>query len=349
MGVLLALAVALWLLGAVMKVSRGARWAMIGALYLAVLGVQVLMPEGHALRTAIGGTPQGWFALGLVAALVVAYRLALGALRRRAAPPAQAGTPKGPLSPTELDRYARHIVLREVGGPGQRKLKEAKVLVVGAGGLGSPALLYLGAAGVGTLGVVDDDIVSASNLQRQVIHTDARIGMPKVFSAQAALSAQNPFVEVRPYHRRLDAETAEALFAEYDLVLDGSDNFDTRDMVNRAAVRTATPLVAGAIAQWEGQVSLYDPAHGTPCYACIFPQAPAPGLAPSCAEAGVIGALPGIIGSMMAMEAIKHITGAGQTLAGRMAVHDALYSESRVIALKRRADCPVCGGTGKAA
>ena len=197
----------------------------------------------------------------------------------------------------ELNRYARHIVLRELGGGGQRKLKEAKVLVIGAGGLGSPALLYLAAAGVGTIGVIDDDSVDGSNLQRQIIHRDQDIDTPKVFSAQAAMQALNPFVTVKPYHRRLTADLAAKLFAEYDLILDGSDNFDTRYLANRAAVATGKPLISGAITQWEGQISLYHPASGAPCFECLFPSRPAEGLAPSCAEAGVIAPLPGIIGS----------------------------------------------------
>jgi molybdopterin/thiamine biosynthesis adenylyltransferase len=243
-----------------------------------------------------------------------------------------------------LRRQARHITLREIGGPGQKRISAAKVLVVGAGGLGSPALQYLAAAGVGTIGVIDDDAVEVTNLQRQVIHTDDRIGMPKVFSAEIAMKAQNPAVEVRPYNRRLEPDIAEALFADYDLVLDGTDNFETRYLVNRAAFAAGKPLVAAALSQWEGQISVYAPREGTPCYACIFPQAPAPGLAPSCAEAGVLGPLPGVVGAMMAVEAVKEITGAGESLRGRMLIYDALHAEARVIALKKRAGCAVCGG-----
>lgn len=215
---------------------------------------------------------------------------------------------------------------------------------MGAGGLGSPALLYLAAAGVGTIGVIDDDTVSNSNLQRQVIHTDARIGMPKVFSAEVAMTALNPHIAVRPYNRRLTGAEAAALFAEYDLILDGSDSFDTRYMVNDAAVAAKKPLISAAITQWEGQISLYDPAGGAPCYACIFPERPADGLAPACAVAGVMGALPGVVGAMMAVEAIKEITGAGEGLRGRMLIYDALYGESRQIGLKRSPSCAVCGG-----
>jgi len=217
------------------------------------------------------------------------------------------------------------------------------VLVVGAGGLGSPALLYLAAAGVGRIGVIDADVVEATNLQRQVIHADARIGQPKVFSAEAAMKAVNPYVDVRPYNRRLTPEVAETLVAEYDVVLDGTDNFDTRYAVNAACVAAGVPLVSGALTQWEGQLSVFHPASGAPCYRCIFPEAPAAGLAPSCAEAGVLGPLPGVVGSMMAVEAVKHITGAGQGLVGSMMIYDALWGETRTIGVKRREGCETCG------
>jgi len=191
--------------------------------------------------------------------------------------------------------------------------------------------------------VIDDDLVENSNLQRQVIHRFDDIGMPKVRSAQKAMKLQNPDVEIRPYHRRLTQEIAAELIAVYDLILDGTDNFDTRYLVNRVATELGKPLISGALSQWEGQLSVFDPARGAPCYQCIFPQAPAPGLAPSCAEAGVIGPLPGVIGAMMALEAIKLITGAGTGLRGEMLIYDALFGETRKIRLKRRDDCPVCG------
>jgi molybdopterin/thiamine biosynthesis adenylyltransferase len=285
-----------------------------------------------------------WTVFGLIGVAAMVYGEGVRRLRQRGrldpVPPQASGT----FREAELDRYARHIILREIGGPGQKRLKAAKVLVVGAGGLGSPALLYLAAAGVGVIGVIDDDVVEGSNLQRQVIHTDGRIGMPKVFSAEVAMTALNPFIEVRPYHRKLTEENAAALVGEYDLVLDGTDNFDTRYLVNRACVTAGVPLISGAITQWEGQVSLFDPAKGGPCYACVFPVRPAPGLVPTCAEAGVAAPLPGIIGGVMAMEAVKWITGAGEGLAGRLMIHDALYAETRVIGVKRRPDCEVCGG-----
>lgn len=316
----------------------------LATIWLATVLVHGLLPEAHPLPRALGGTFEGWMAPGIVFLVAVFYLDLLRAARRTAEGKPVGAAPRGEgFSPGELDRYARHIVLREIGGMGQRRMKEAKVLVVGAGGLGSPALLYLTAAGIGTIGIVDDDVVSNSNLQRQVIHSDARIGMPKVFSAQAAMKALNPYVEVRAYNRRLTAKDATALFADYDLILDGTDNFDTRYLVNEAAVAARKPLISAAITQWEGQIGLYDPAHDGPCYACVFPERPAPGLAPSCAEAGVMGALPGVVGSMMAVEAIKAVTGAGETLKGRLMIYDALYADARQFTVKRDPGCKVCG------
>ncbi|MBT25011.1 HesA/MoeB/ThiF family protein [Thalassobius sp. S69A] len=350
MALVLTLAAVLWGIGVVMGAPIRVRMVMLAVLWAAVVALHLVFPDGHALRLATGGQAAPWLIFGGVSGLVLLYRAGLRWLRGRAARMggAQCRHPKerGAFSETELNRYARHIVLREIGGKGQKRLKNAKVLVIGAGGLGSPVLLYLAAAGVGVIGVIDDDEVDNSNLQRQVIHPDAAIGMPKVFSAQKAMEAQNPFVQVRPYHRRLTAELARDLFAEYDLILDGTDNFATRYLANEAAVHAGKPLISGALSQWEGQLSVFDPAQAGPCYQCVFPQAPAPGLAPSCAEAGVIGPLPGVIGTMMAVEAVKLITGAGALLRGEMLIYDALWGETRKITLKKRTDCPVCGETG---
>jgi molybdopterin/thiamine biosynthesis adenylyltransferase len=350
MGLVLVIAGAIWGLGWAMKAPVRARLTLLGVLFLAVIALQLVLPDGHLLRDATGGSAAPWLMLAGLAALVLAYRQGLRVLRARAdqaAAARRAAAPDaatGPFSEVELERYARHITLREIGGTGQRKLKAAKVLVVGAGGLGSPALLYLAAAGVGRIGIIDHDDVDLSNLQRQIIHTDAAQGMPKVFSAQERMVALNPHVDIRPYHRELSAEIAPDLFADYDLILDGTDSFATRELINRAAFAAATPVVSGAISAWEGQVTVFDPAQGAPCMACIFPQAPAPGQAATCSQTGVIGALPGIIGSLMAAEAIKHIAGAGDGLRGRMLIFDALYADTRVIAVKRNPDCAVCGG-----
>jgi molybdopterin/thiamine biosynthesis adenylyltransferase len=242
----------------------------------------------------------------------------------------------------EIERYARHIVLHEIGGHGQQKLTAARVLVVGAGGLGAPAILYLAAAGVGTLGIVDDDEVSLSNLQRQVIHTTDAIGEAKAVSAARAVGHLNPNVTVRRHQTRLNAENAGVIFEDYDIVLDGTDNFDTRYLVNRTAADCGVPLVSAALGRWEGQLGVFHPAEGAPCYECVFPERPEEGLVPPCAEAGVLGALAGVMGSMQAVEAVKWITGAGECLVGRMMVYDALSAEMRTITLSRREDCPVC-------
>lgn len=336
------LAGVLYGIGALMGAPKRARWTMVFILYCAVLLAHLILPDSSPIRLATGESPALWLMVGGVAAMVLVYRAGLNWLRARAYQPEDAMS-DAPFSETELNRYARHIVLREIGGLGQKKLKDAKILVVGAGGLGSPALLYLAAAGVGTIGIVDDDEVDNSNLQRQVIHQDHSIGVAKVFSAMEAMKAQNPFVHVKPYHRRLSEHDASALIEDYDIVLDGTDNFDTRYLVNRICVELGKPLISGALSQWEGQLSVFDPANGAPCYQCIFPESPADGLAPSCSEAGVIGPLPGVIGSMMAVEAVKVIAGAGAPLRGELMIYDALYGESRKITLKRRNDCPVCG------
>jgi molybdopterin/thiamine biosynthesis adenylyltransferase len=324
-----------------MGVPRAARLNMLGLLYVAVLAVQVAMPEGHPLREATGGSPgavadpRGGRVVGACLSGGAEPVAGAGGADRGERERDAAAVEEGPFSGAELERYARHITLPDIGGAGQLALKEAKVLVVGAGGLGAPALLYLAAAGVGRIGIIDGDTVALSNLQRQVIHTDARQDMPKVFSAQAAIEALNPHVEVRPYNRALTEDIAEDLFAEYDLILDGTDSYETRALVNRAAVAVGRPVLAGAISAWEGQVTLYDPASGAPCMACVFPNAPAPDMAATCAETGVIGALPGVVGSMMALEAVKHITGRGGAR-GRMLIYDGCNGEMRSFAVKRR-------------
>lgn len=343
----LAIAGALWGIGALLGTPKSLRWGMVGCLWIGVVLLHLLLPDGHSLRAATGESAAFWLLLGGFAALVLAYRAGLQRLKARAQP----GSPQPATTPgftdTQLERYARHIVLREIGGPGQKALREARVLVIGAGGLGSPVLLYLAAAGVGTIGVIDDDEVDNSNLQRQVIHRDADIGVPKVQSAMRAMQAQNPAVVVHPYQRRLTGDIAAKLFADYDLIVDGTDNFDTRYLSNATAADQGKPLISGALSQWEGQLSVFDPASGAPCYQCIFPQAPAPELAPSCAEAGVLGPLPGVVGAMMAAEVIKIITGAGKPLRGEMQIYDALYGESRKFTLTPRPDCPICGSKGE--
>ncbi len=246
------------------------------------------------------------------------------------------------LSPPELRRYARHLVLPDVGRAGQRALRDARVLLVGAGGLGSPAALYLAAAGVGTLGLVDDDYVDETNLQRQVLYGDADLGRPKVEVAAERIAATNPHVVVRQHPVRLGTDNALAILGDYDLVLDGSDNFPTRYLVNDACVLLGKPNVYGAILRWEGQVSVFGAPAG-PCYRCLFREPPPPGMVPNCAEAGVLGVLPGVVGSLQALEAIKLVLGRGDALVGRLVIFEALESRWREVTIPRSPACPVCG------
>ena len=246
------------------------------------------------------------------------------------------------LSREELARYARHVILPDVGIDGQRRLKAARVLLVGAGGLGSPAAMYLAAAGVGTIGIVDSDAVDASNLQRQILHATADTGRPKVESAKDRLRAINPNVSVEMHHARLTSANALAILERYDVVVDGADNFPTRYLVNDACVLLGKPNAFGAIFRFEGQASVFGAKTG-PCYRCVYPEPPPPGLVPSCAEAGVFGILPGVIGTIQATEAIKLILGVGETLAGRLLVYDAMRMAFRELKVPKDPDCPVCG------
>jgi molybdopterin/thiamine biosynthesis adenylyltransferase/rhodanese-related sulfurtransferase len=245
-------------------------------------------------------------------------------------------------TPEQLTRYSRHFLLPEVGEQGQAKLLEAKVLLLGAGGLGSPTALYLAAAGVGTLGIVDHDVVDLSNLQRQILHSNDRIGMPKVESARIAIEALNPDVRVVAHPERLSSTNALEIFRQYDVIVDGCDNFPTRYLVNDACVMLGKPNVHGSIFQFEGMASVFAPGRG-PCYRCLFPEPPPPGAAPSCAEAGVLGVLPGLVGCVQALETIKLILGAGRPLIGRMVHFDTLGMEVRVNRLQRDPECPMCG------
>jgi len=249
------------------------------------------------------------------------------------------------LSDDQLERYARHIILKEVGGAGQAKLLGAKVLVVGAGGLGSPLLMYLAAAGVGTLGVVDDDIVSLSNLQRQIIHTTANIDRPKTDSAAETLAAVNPDVRVVHHNTRLKESNALELISGYDVIADGCDNFETRFLVNDACHLAKRPLVSAALGQFEGQLATFkafDPAGDKPCYRCIFPEPPPPGTVPSCAEGGILGAVAGVMGTLQGVEVLKEILGIGSSLAGHLLIYDALSSDFRKVAVRPDPACALC-------
>ena len=240
-----------------------------------------------------------------------------------------------------LQRYARQIVLPEIGHGGQQRLSQARVLLIGAGGLGSPSALYLAAAGIGTLGLVDHDKVDRSNLHRQVLHRDDRVGMAKADSARRTLEALNPTIRIQPHELRLDSGNVEAIFAGYDLVVDGSDNFPTRYLVNDACVKLGLPLVYGAVQGFEGQVSVFS-GDGQPCYRCLFPEPPAAEFAPNCNEAGVMGVVPGIIGLLQALEVIKLVTGVGEPLIGRLLLFDGLSTRLREVRLKANPHCRYC-------
>ncbi|MCE9523829.1 MAG: molybdopterin-synthase adenylyltransferase MoeB [Alphaproteobacteria bacterium] len=253
------------------------------------------------------------------------------------------------LSDEQLERYARHILLREVGGAGQARLRDARVLVVGAGGLGSPALLYLSAAGVGTIGIVDDDEVSLSNLQRQIAHRTQDIGRLKVESASESALAINPDTQVNRHATRINAHNALELVRNYDIVLDGSDNFPTRFLVNDACFLATRPLVSAAIGQFDGQLAVFkahqhvDGVRTYPCYRCLYPEAPPPGTVPSCTEAGILGALAGVMGTLQALEALKEILGIGETMAGRLTLYDGLGGTFRTVRVRPDPACALCG------
>jgi adenylyltransferase/sulfurtransferase len=243
------------------------------------------------------------------------------------------------LSDEELERYARHLVLRQVGGPGQAKIRAARVLIVGAGGLGSPAALYLAAAGIGTLGLADDDQVSLSNLQRQILYRTADVGRAKTQAAADALAALNPGVTVVPHPVRISSENAASLIGTYDLVLDGSDNFETRFLINDTCFALGKPLVFAAVTEFEGQLSVFK---GKPCYRCLFPAPPPVGTVANCSETGVIGAAAGVMGSLAALEVLKEIAGFGETLTGRLLLYEALSARFRIAVLPPDPACPLC-------
>ena len=250
------------------------------------------------------------------------------------------------LDATQLDRYSRHVIMDDVGPEGQGRLLDGRVLVIGAGGLGSPAIQYLAAAGVGTLGIVDDDVVELSNLQRQVVHGTDDVGRPKVESAAEFVEALNPDIDVDAHHGRVTAATVEDLIADYDFVVDATDNFQTRYLVNDACTLAGVPYSHGAIFRFEGQVTTFPQGEGSPCYRCLFPEAPPEGTVPDCATAGVLGVLPGTVGCIQATETIKYLLGKGELLDGRLLFFDALAMEFDEVRIRKDPDCPVCGPAG---
>ena len=242
----------------------------------------------------------------------------------------------------QIERYSRHIILPEVGGAGQQKMLEARILLLGAGGLGSPAAYYLAAAGIGNLGIVDFDQVDLSNLQRQIIHSTERIGMLKTESAKKTIQALNPDVNVTLYNEKIDSSNILSIIKDYDYVVDGSDNFPTRYLVNDACVMENKTLVHGSIYRFEGQVTVFKPNSG-PCYRCLYPEPPPPGMSPNCQEGGVLGVLAGIIGNLQVVEVLKLILGIGEPLVGKLLIYDALKTEFRNLNLRKDASCPLCG------
>ena len=338
----LSLLILAWFLAGYLGVSQNLRATYVGILLAGILGALVLIPETHSFSIRMGGWAP-WATISFIFGVVFLFRLFISALRNKSNEIYFADVQEADeFSNHELERYSRHIILRELGGLGQRRIKDSKVLIIGAGGLGAPIIQYLAASGVGTIGIIDHDKVSLSNLQRQVIYLTNQVGEQKVFSAADAIYKLNSNVNVRPYNRRLNSEIAEEIFSEYDVIVDGTDNFETRYIANAAATTTKKPLVSGALSQWEGQVSVFAPHQGGPCYACIFPTPPKDGLALTCSEGGVFSPLPGVVGSVMAVETLKILSQSGETLLGQMFIYDGLRGESRKIKLKPIKKCPVC-------
>ena len=338
----LSLLILAWFLAGYLGVSQNLRATYVGILLAGILGALVLIPETHSFSIIMGGWAP-WATISFIFGVVFLFRLFISALRNKSNEIYFADVQEADeFSNHELERYSRHIILRELGGLGQRRIKDSKVLIIGAGGLGAPIIQYLAASGVGTIGIIDHDKVSLSNLQRQVIYLTNQVGEQKVFSAADAIYKLNSNVNVRPYNRRLNSEIAEEIFSEYDVIVDGTDNFETRYIANAAATTTKKPLVSGALSQWEGQVSVFAPHQGGPCYACVFPTPPKDGLALTCSEGGVFSPLPGVVGSVMAVETLKILSQSGETLLGQMFIYDGLRGESRKIKLKPIKKCPVC-------
>ena len=284
-----------------------------------------------------------WATISFIFCLIFFFRLFINGLRNKSNDQYLSDVKEADeFSTQELERYSRHIILKELGGLGQRRIKDSSVLVIGAGGLGAPVIQYLAASGVGTIGIIDHDKVSLSNLQRQVIYSTKQVGEQKVFSAADAIYKLNSNVNIRPYNRQLNSEIAEEIFSEYDVVVDGTDNFETRYISNSAAVKTKKPLVSGALSQWEGQVSVFAPHEGGPCYECVFPTPPKDDLVITCSEGGVFSPLPGVIGSVMAVETLKILSHSGDVLLGQMFIYDGLKGESRKIKINPSKKCPIC-------
>ena len=310
--------------------------------YLCIFLAIFFLPENNLVRLTLGVSLSEWISLSFVFLVILGYIVVLKKIKTNNLAKYSSNSSKNDMTDIEIERYARHLVLKDIGGQGQQRLRNAKVLVVGAGGLGNPVSLYLAGAGIGTIGIIDNDIVSLSNLQRQILYREHDVGKSKVFATQKNILEINPHIEIKPYNRLLDSSNAQKLISEYDIIIDGSDNLKTRHLVNFACVKERKPLISGAISQWEGQISLFDPSKNYPCYSCIFPESDKDNLTRSCADVGVLSSLPGVIGSLMAVEAIKEITGVGDSLRGQLFLYDAMSCKTRKIEAERNKNCKVC-------
>ena len=340
--VILSFLVFAWFIAGYLGVSQNLRVVSVFIALACIFGTLFLIPETNSFSIIMGGWAP-WATISFIFFITFLFRLFINSLRNKSNDVYLGDVKEADeLSNHELERYSRHILLKELGGLGQRRIKDSSVLIIGAGGLGAPVIQYLAASGVGTIGIIDHDKVSLSNLQRQVIYPKKQIGEQKVFSAADAIYQLNSNVNVRPYNRRLNSEIAEEIFSEYDVIVDGTDNFETRYISNSAAVITKKHLVSGALSQWEGQVSVYAPHKGGPCYACVFPSPPKDDLALTCSEGGVFSPLPGVIGSVMAVETLKILSHSGNTLLGQMFIYDGLKGESRKIKINPSKKCPIC-------
>ena len=331
-----------WFIAGYFGVSKNFRTASVFITLTCILGTLFLVPEKNSFSIIMGGWAP-WATIFFIFCLIFLFRLSINSLRNKSNDQYLSDEKDADeFSTQELERYSRHIILKELGGLGQRRIKDSSVLIIGAGGLGAPVIQYLAASGVGIIGIIDHDKVSLSNLQRQVIYSTKQVGEQKVFSAADAIYKLNRNVDIRPYNRQLNSEIAEEIFSEYDVVVDGTDNFETRYISNSAAVKTKKPLVSGALSQWEGQVSVFAPHEGGPCYECVFPTPPKDDLVITCSEGGVFSPLPGVIGSVMAVETLKILSHSGDVLLGQMFIYDGLKGESRKIKINPSKKCPMC-------
>ena len=310
--------------------------------YISIFLIIFFLPENTPVRLVLGVSFSEWISLSFIFLIILGYVIVLKKIKISNMAKYSSNSSKNDMTEVEIERYARHLVLKDIGGQGQQRLRNAKVLVIGAGGLGNPVSMYLAGAGVGSIGIIDNDFVSLSNLQRQILYREHDVGKSKVFATQKNILEINPHVEIKPYNRLLDSGNAQKLISEYDIIIDGSDNLKTRYLVNFACVKEKKPLISGAISQWEGQVSLFDPNKNYPCYSCIFPESDKDNLTRSCADVGVLSSLPGVIGSLMAVEAIKEITGVGDSLRGQLFLYDAMSCKTRKIETERNKNCKVC-------